>query len=105
MAIKIIVAEASGSSLEGQILRRLNESQSAIPGRSHVSSISDEFCINGSNGRHLCLVSEPARCSVAASKEASASWMFPMKVARAVAVQALLGLQYVHSCGVIHGGT
>lgn len=104
VAVKIVVAEASKTSSEGQILRLLSDAKISHPGRSYVSSISDEFSINGPNGRHLCLVSEPARCSVAASKEASTNWMFPIEVARTVAAQVILGLHYIHSRGVVHGG-
>lgn len=104
VAIKIVVAEASRNSREGQILRHLRDAQVDHPGKSCVSSMLDEFYTDGPNGRHLCLVSEPARCSITASKEASTNWMFPMKVARAVAAQAILGLEYIHACGVVHGG-
>ena len=71
VVLKIVVAEASKSSSEGRILRHLANSQNNHAGRSYVSLIFDEFCIDGPNGRHRCLVSEPARCSIAASKEAS----------------------------------
>ncbi len=63
----------------------------------------DEFFIDGPNGRHLCLVSEVAGCSVAMSTEASIKHLFPINTARAVAAQATMGLAYIHSCGVTHG--
>ena len=104
VALKIVVAEALKVSSEGRILRHLRDTQLDHPGRGYVCSILDEFFISGPNGRHLCLVSEPARCCIASSKEASINWMFPMGIARAVAAQAILGLQYIHSRGVVHGG-
>lgn len=104
VALKIVVAEASKSSSESRILPLLGNSQPNHAGRSYVSPMFDEFYIDGPNGRHLCLVSEPARCSIAASKEASTNWMFSMGIARTVAAQAVLGLQDIHSCGVVHGG-
>ncbi len=104
VAVKIIVADASNTSSETRILRHLSNSQPNHTGKSYVSPILDEFCIDGPNGRHLCLVSEPARCNVAASKEASTNWMFPIGIARAVATQAVLELQDIHSCDVVHGG-
>lgn len=85
VALKIVVAETSQASSESLILRRLGDSRKHYAGSSYVSPILDEFCIDGPNGRHLCLVSEPAKCSVAASKEASMNWMFSMGIARAVA--------------------
>jgi serine/threonine-protein kinase SRPK3 len=104
VAVKIIVAEASNTSSETRILRHLSNSQPNHTGKSYVSPILDEICIDGPNGRHLCLVSEPARCNVAASKEASTNWMFPIGIAQAVATQAVLELQDIHSCDVVHGG-
>ena len=104
VALKIIVAHASAASLEGSILRHLRGGNSEHPGRSNVQILFDEFFTNGPNGRHLYLVSEPAGCSVAQSKEASAKWMFPVNIARAVAAQTTMGLAYIHSCGVTHGG-
>ena len=104
VALKIIVAEASKTSSESQILRRLSNSFPNPGGRGYLSPLSDEFSIDGPNGSHLCLVSEPARCSVADSKEASINWMFSMALARAIAAQVVLGLKDIHSSGVVHGG-
>lgn len=104
VALKILIARVSAASSEGIILRHLSASNREHPGRSYIQSLLDEFFTNGPNGRHLCLVSEPAGCSVAQSKEASTKWMFPINVARAVAAQTIMGLAYIHSCGVTHGG-
>ena len=105
IALKIIVAEASEHSSENRVWQHL---QKCLAGRSvggcFVASMLDEFYIDGPNGRHLCLASEPARCSVAVSKEASMIWMFPLNVARAIAAQSILGVQAMHENGVIHGG-
>ena len=104
VALKITVAHASASSLEGKILQHLRQGNPEHPGRSCVQILWDEFFVNGPNGRHLCLVSQVTGCSVAESKEASTKWMFPINIARAVAAQTTMGLAYIHSCGVIHGG-
>ena len=105
VALKIIVAEASKDTSENRILRHLQQTtgESSIRHR-FVTSLLDEFYLDGPNGRHLCLATEPARCSIAASKEGSIIWMFPLEVARAISAQAILGLQSIHSRGVIHGG-
>ena len=104
VALKIIVAEASEGSSEGRILQHLQQSVGNRAGKHFFASLLDGFHINGPNGQHLCLASEPARCSVATSKEASINWMFPLAVARAIVAQSVIGLQAIHSCGVVHGG-
>ena len=105
VALKIIVADKSRDSSESRILKHLNDrSKTSHPGDSYVSSILDEFFIEDPNGHHVCLVSEPARRSIVSSKEASTTWIFPLGIARAIAAQALLGLESLHSKGVIHGG-
>ena len=104
VAIKVLIAKTSRNNRENQTLRRLRDAQINYLGKSCVSSLSDEFYIDGLNGRYLCLVSESARCSIAASKGVSTNLMFLMRIAWAAAAQAILGLDYIHVCGVIHGG-
>ncbi|KZF25645.1 protein kinase [Xylona heveae TC161] len=103
VALKILVGAALEKNSEGKVLRALSSCKTDHPGRAYVSTLLDEFTINGPNGSHLCIVNEAAGCSVAQSKEASITWKFTPKVARAISAQALLGLDYIHSCGIIHG--
>jgi serine/threonine-protein kinase SRPK3 len=102
VAIKIVLARFSNHSSEGQIMRIFGSSRPNDTGESYVHLVDDEFYIDGPNGRHLCLVSEPASCEVETLRDGD---MLPLDVARAVAAQAILGLCYIHSCGVVHGGT
>ena len=102
VSLKIIVAEASDRSSESKILQHLSKSVSGAG--SYNIPFLDAFPIDGPNGRHLCIVSEPAKCSIADSKEASTTWMFSIGISRAIAAQAILGLQDIHSRGVVHGG-
>ena len=105
VAMKIIIAAASETSSENKIMECLNSPRSNSTKAKYVTPMFDDFYINGPNGRHLCLVSEPASCNLANSKEASAPYrMFPMDVARAIAAQAILGLRDIHSHGIVHGG-
>lgn len=108
VALKIVVAELSATSNESRILHVLEKkraSNSSLIGKQYVSELLNEFMIDGPNGRHTCLVSEPAGCSLAVSKDASVVWLFPLQVARAIAAKIIMGLAFLHSCGVIHGGT
>ena len=106
VAIKILTADASEKSREAQILQRLNGGQGGgvHGGGKFVPTLLDQFEISGPNGRHLCLVTEPARCSIAASKEGRENWMFPLPIARALAAQAILALHKIHLHNVVHGG-
>ncbi|OOG00594.1 hypothetical protein ASPCADRAFT_347 [Aspergillus carbonarius ITEM 5010] len=103
VALKILDAASCESHSESNILRHLRSGKADHPGRIYVSSLLDEFTIDGPNGRHLCIVSEAAGCSVAQSKDASLTWKLPVNVARAISAQLLMGLDYIHSSGVVHG--
>jgi serine/threonine-protein kinase SRPK3 len=104
VALKIIVADASTNNSESKILSRLALGDAEHPGRTHVATLVDEFFVTGPNGRHRCIVADAAGCSIAESKEASMTWMFPADVAREIIVGVLQALAYTHSCRVVHGG-
>ena len=105
VALKIIVAEASEASSEDRILRHLRKTYSPIlAGYRYLPILWDSFTINGPNGQHRCLVTKPARSSIDSLKGASNKWLMPIEFARAIVAQAILGMQCIHSSGVIHGG-
>lgn len=104
VALKILIACASSESNESKVLRALGSGPSNHHGRNYVPTLFNEFAIDGPNGRHRCIVSEAVGCSVAQSKDASTTWKFSANVARAISAQVLLGADYVHSCGIVHGG-
>ncbi|KAL9598708.1 MAG: hypothetical protein Q9219_004321 [cf. Caloplaca sp. 3 TL-2023] len=106
VALKIIVADASNYSAESAILRHPDEFiKSKYPANGLHSSLFatllDEFHINGPNGRHLCLATEPTRCSVGESK-LYRPFTFPFDIARAVAAQLILGVQVMYRSGIVH---
>ncbi|KAL7626508.1 hypothetical protein AAE478_003280 [Parahypoxylon ruwenzoriense] len=103
VSLKILVASASGDSIEGDILRLLQNGDSAHPGRQFVPSPLDQFTFQGPNGQHLCLVGVPYGCSISKSKEDSVYLMFPVEAARSAAAQLIMGLSYLHACGICHG--
>lgn len=105
VALKLATSETSYVSQEVKILEHLQATgaKSFQPGREYVPSLFDSFFVQGPNGQHQCLVSEPARCSLALSKCDSFTSLFPMESARTIAAQTILGVRFIHSCGVVHG--
>lgn len=105
VSLKILVAEESSKSTEGTILRMLCSSSSLVhTGRRFIPYLLDDFSFDGPNGHHICLVQEPAGCNISTSKEDSVDFMFPVETARSIAAQLIMGVSYLHSRGVCHGG-
>ncbi|KAL8788965.1 MAG: hypothetical protein Q9213_001374 [Squamulea squamosa] len=104
VALKILEAEASSN--EARILQHLEAHRKQKPdafGEQYILKLLDSFHFDGPNGRHQCLVNEPAACSITFSKELSTVWVFPLLVARAIAAKVIMGLHFLHSSGVVHG--
>ncbi len=93
------VAEA-----EAEILHYVGASAEGCPGSNTIPWLKDSFEVRGPNGSHRCLVTAPARMSVAEAREASYKRMFQLPVARAIVAQLVEAVALLHSCGVVHGG-
>lgn len=106
VSLKILIARQTSESNEAKILRLLSgcSSESTHPGQRFIPRLLDDFTFDGPNGRHLCLVQEFAACSITVAKEWSSNNMFPVETARSIAAQLILGLSYLHSRGICHGG-
>lgn len=104
VSLKVITSAASGSSSEAKIRHCLREGNPEHPGRNFVLSSLDDFWIDGPNGRHQCLVSEVVGSTIIEVREATKYGVLPLKIARGIATPLALGLAYIHSCGVLHGG-
>ncbi|KAI9716952.1 MAG: hypothetical protein M1835_004154, partial [Candelina submexicana] len=102
VALKIVGSGSSTDCPESTILRQSQQGDIDHPGRRFVSTLLDDFWLDGPNGRHLCLVSEPAGGTVAASKKRAVGSFFPLDAARSIATNTVMGLAYVHACGVGH---
>ena len=48
---------------------------------------------------------DAARINIHETKEASYHRLLRLPAARAIASQLILGLQFIHSQGIVHGGT
>lgn len=105
VSLKIMVAHESSKSTEGSILQLLSiRDGPAHQGQQFIPRLLDQFSFDSPNGRHTCLVQEPAGCSIAASKNDSINFLFPVETARSIAAQLIMGVAYLHSRGVCHGG-
>jgi serine/threonine protein kinase len=107
VAVKVCAAHTRDGSLEEKILEHLSRSMhddGARPGQYLVQTIMDSFDVQGPNGHHRCLVMPPAMMSIRDAKDFSYSRLFRPETARAIVVQLVLALDYVHSKGIVHAG-
>lgn len=72
-------------------------------GKKHIPQLLHSFVHQVPNGGHLCLVLEPLGLSVF-DVYMSFPLSLPLIVVQRIAKHVLLGLQYIHDCGVIHTG-
>lgn len=101
VALKVLASEVSQNCPEVDILRRLRSSPEHS-GKAYIMSLLDHFWIHGPNGSHLCVVSQVAGPSIKQFNRYSGR--LRASVARKVALQVTMALDYVHSAGVVHGG-
>lgn len=107
--VKIKIPMATDSST-GREVRNLHHLQAADEkatqdqGKRYVPSLLETFTIDGPNGRHQCLVTGAAGCSLDYTKGLAETAQFEADVGRAIAARFLLGVSFIHSRGMIHGG-
>lgn len=113
VAIKIKMAESDHDSNETRTWQHLwaaaNEPQQpALPlhtapvGSHSIPPILDEFTIDGPNGTHRCIVTVPARMTVAEAREASYTRLFQLKVARVIVAQLIKAVTFMHTRDYVH---
>ncbi|PCG98572.1 Hypothetical protein PENO1_057280 [Penicillium occitanis (nom. inval.)] len=88
---------------ELEILSRLTKAESDLPGKRIVQNLLDSFTISGPNGTHRCVITDAARLNFNEVKEYPYHRLLHLPVARAIATQLVLGVQFVHSRGIVHG--
>ncbi|RJE26915.1 Kinase domain-containing protein [Aspergillus sclerotialis] len=105
VALKISKAESAERTIhESQVLTRLGQAKSQLSGKAIVQTLLDSFSFLGPNGSHQCLVLDAARINIDEAKEAAYHRLLHLLPSRAIASQLILGVQFVHSQGIVHGG-
>ncbi|KDR80282.1 hypothetical protein GALMADRAFT_62225 [Galerina marginata CBS 339.88] len=103
-SLKILSADASkySSGTELDVLRRSTTGSGA--GKRFVLQFLDSFIHKGPNGTHLCVVTEVSGPSLSTYLDAIDSFgELPPESARALIPQLAQGVEYLHSCNIVHG--
>ncbi|KAJ5577602.1 uncharacterized protein N7459_006566 [Penicillium hispanicum] len=104
VAIKVCTADSNPYELEvlSSLSRSRQRSDKSL-GKTMLPLILDSFKIQGPNGTHACYVTSPARMSLSDAKDGSYIRLFSLEVARALAAQLALAVEYLHAQGLAHG--
>ncbi|KAG5791194.1 hypothetical protein H9Q69_009742 [Fusarium xylarioides] len=103
--VAIKVGTADQVSKESDILLKLAENRAKEFSGSLITPVLDQFTVSGPNGTHSCIVTAPARCSIAESIKTSTYISFQPDVARALSAQLIMATAFVHRAGFVHGVT
>ena len=87
--------------IELEVSHRLEKGDFTHPGRQFTTALLDEFVVESPNGKHQCYVTDVAGPALTHPKGATYD---NLKDARVLVAQVYKAIQYIHSCGVIHGG-
>jgi hypothetical protein len=110
VAVKITVS-GHNRPLESSILRSLWSDKESTgntqTGIATIPAILDEFEvegpeIEGSRQKYHCLVTKPARMSLAEAREMSDRRLFQPSVAHGIAAQLIQAVTFLHSRGIVH---
>ncbi|CAG8174102.1 unnamed protein product [Penicillium nalgiovense] len=103
VALKVCTANSNPKELD--VISMLTRHCSTVDnlGKTMVPSILNRFTIHGPNGNHACYVTALARASLSRLKDGGWTRLFQPDVARSLATQLVLVLDYVHAKGIVHG--
>jgi serine/threonine-protein kinase SRPK3 len=100
--VAIKVGTADHRSKEVSILERLSASPTNNLSDKLIAPVLNSFELKGPNGIHSCLVTTPARCSLAQALQDYD--LFPLDAARSLAAQLVMAVDRVHRLRIVHGG-
>lgn len=101
VALKINTASISLNTNESNILAHLASRPSTHPGREFVMTVKDEFVIDGPNGKNQVFVTDVAGGQL---RRTEGVGCMDLKTPRVLARQLFMAVQYLHECGIVHGG-
>jgi serine/threonine-protein kinase SRPK3 len=107
VSLKILTAESSHDPVLNEIrwLNILGIKDLHHPDFKLVQTLLDCFRVRGPNGTHSVLVTIPMGVSLLELGKTFEDGKVPIRLAKQIARQMLLGLDYTHHCGIIHCGS
>jgi serine/threonine-protein kinase SRPK3 len=100
--VAIKIGTADHRSKEVPILEQLSASPTNDLSDKLTAPVLDSFELRGPNGIHSCLVTAPARCSLAQALQDYD--LLPLDAARSLAAQLVMAVARVHRLRIVHGG-
>lgn len=104
VAIKVGTADHGSKEVDVQSQISASAVKRREFGSELIPLVLDRFDIHGPNGTHPCLVTTPARCSLADAAQAADYSPFQLHVARSLSAQFAMAVAYIHELGYVHGG-
>jgi len=101
--MRILAAEASRSTSEVDVMRHIQRNGNALSGSEFIVQLIDEF---EHTGAHRCIISEVLGLPLYSDlEELYCDEKYPIDIAKRIVSQIARGLEYLHHCAVVHGGT
>ncbi|KAL7271589.1 hypothetical protein RUND412_005648 [Rhizina undulata] len=99
-SLKIVAADSPKETSASEVLLQLGRKRKGgciPPGNEFVLEVLDEFEIQGPNGTHRCIVTEPLGPSIFTVLDSTEEWPLPLNVTRKVAAQLAQRVAFLHA--------
>lgn len=101
--MKILMATAP--TFEVDVMCHIQTNGSTSSGGKFILPLIDEFEHTELNGVHRCIISKVLGPPLSSDlEELYPDEEYPVGIAKLISSQIACGLEYLHSCGVVHGG-